>query len=183
MAENAGNERYERFEGSLESDADERRKAVLRYLGRPKKIENQIRRKKEKIRDLRSSLTSISVNYSDMPKNPSGPASRLEEAMVEIVDLEREIEELAEHKAKRVDDIVKAIGDLQDGDAQRILIALFVKGMTWDEAVECMGFGRRKFSELRNAGIKALCSRHMHNAIFDDQVEGVCDEKRMQDDS
>ena len=75
------------------TESEKRRDAVMRYLNRPRECDRLIRRKQERIRDLRSSLTLQSPAITDMPRNPSPPASRMEETLVKIFSLEEEIRE------------------------------------------------------------------------------------------
>ena len=151
---------YDAYDGEKAApkvdSAEEKRKAVLRYLGRPREIEKQIRGKKERIRDLRSSLESISVNYSDMPRNPSGPASRMEETLVKVVDLEGEIKELELEKRGFIREMSRIINQIEDADQKTALMLLFAMEKSWESVVRRLGKSRRIISELRNKGVDSL---------------------------
>ena len=137
-------------------EEDEMRESVLRYLEKPRAIEKQIRRKKEKIRDLRSSLVSISVNYSDMPRSPSGPVSRMKETMVKIVDLEDEIRGLEGDKVRQLEDMTRTISRLKEPDQKNVIYRLYVAGEPWKTVAAKTGCGLKKMSGLRNQGIEEL---------------------------
>ena len=132
---------------------DDKRDEAIAFLSRPKDYDRAIRRTKEAIRDTRLALTSISVNYSDMPKGGGGPVSRTEEGVVAIVALEEKLERLKEERAQVVDEVVAKICQLDDESHKVVLIQLFVVGASWGETIEMLGVSRKKVSELRKEAI------------------------------
>ena len=115
---------------------NEKRKAVLWYLERPRRIQKEIRRKQHKINDLRSSLTDIRVSYSDMPKNPSPPASKMEEVLTEVVDLETEIanDKVFLNECRR--DIISQAMRLEDAEEQAAMLVYYAQMGSWDEVAD-----------------------------------------------
>ena len=144
--------------GSVKTEDDDKREAALRFLSRPRELDKAIRRKKEQIDGLRSSLTSISVSYSDMPKGGSGPGSRIEDGIVGLMGLEEEVAALETERSKIVSSIAATISLISKPEEQQVLAELYLLGKGWDEAVEATEFSREKFRKLRREAINDLSS-------------------------
>ena len=136
--------------------SDRLRDVVMRYLKLPRDYERMIRKKEKRIRDLRSSLTIQSPEITDMPKNPSPPASKLEEAMVKISVLEQEIKGLHNRQMEIVSEMVDDISHLSEINQQKVLVGFYVRNDGWSNIVDRLGIGRRQVSEIRNSGLLEL---------------------------
>ena len=62
-----------------------------RYLSQAFGLNQRIESKLGQIEDLHDLATKATVTYSDMPKSPNRDGSRMEDAIIKIIDLENEI--------------------------------------------------------------------------------------------
>ncbi len=142
--------------GSVKTEDGDKREAALRFLSRPRELDKAIRRKKEQIDGLRSSLTSISVSYSDMPKGGSGPGSRIEDGIVGLMGLEEEVARLEKEKAEVVKEISGKIGSLENEDQKVILMQLYILYLSWEEVAARTEKSIWTISKLRNDALVEL---------------------------
>ena len=152
--------------GSVKKEDGLKREVALRFLSRPREIDKAIRRKKEQIEDLRSSLTSISVSYSDMPKGGSGPGSRIEDGIVRLMGLEEEVARLEKEKASVVEEIMDYISMLPELDEQRVITELYLLDKSWETAIKSVGCSRGRFQELRIKALDGLGNRLNASGLF-----------------
>ena len=62
-----------------------------KYLSQAFGLNQRIESKLGQIEDLHDLATKATVTYSDMPKSPNRDGSRMEDAIIKIIDLENEI--------------------------------------------------------------------------------------------
>lgn len=138
------------------TESEKRRDAVMRYLSRPRECDRIIRRKKERIRDLRSSLSLQSPALTDMPNNPSPPASKMEETLVKIFSLEEEIALGEKRKAAIQREMRNDIMKIPDERQQVVINAMYIVGLRWNDALNMTGMSRRTMSDARREAIDRL---------------------------
>lgn len=110
----------------VEITEKDRRNATLAYLSQAIDLRQRINLKKEKIGILRDSLSLQSTQLSDMPKNPSPPASAMEEKLVKILTLEQEVREAEDAEVRLKDEMMSLIGKVERPEEQMVLIGCFL---------------------------------------------------------
>ena len=65
-----------------------------KYLSQAFGLNQRIESKLGQIEDLHDLATKATVTYSDMPRNPNKGHSRLEDAVIQIIELETEIRDI-----------------------------------------------------------------------------------------
>ena len=65
--------------------------AAKKYLSQAFGLNQRIESKLGQIEELHDLATKATVTYSDMPRNPNKGHSRLEDAVIKIIELENEI--------------------------------------------------------------------------------------------
>lgn len=114
--------------------------AKKNYLMRAYRVDQRIESKMEQIEKLHDLATKATVTYSDMPRNPNHGKSRLEDAVISIMELESEINrdmlELVGIK-REITTCVKAVGD---PELQLLLEMRYLNYASWDRIAASMDF-------------------------------------------
>lgn len=101
------------------------------YFAQIPKINRMIKRLTETVSTLRSSLTSQNYELKQDVVQTSGPKNTLEETIIKIVQLEREINDRIDELITLKHEIVKKIKELPDLDQQNVLMARYIQGKKW----------------------------------------------------
>ena len=87
---------------------------------------------------MRSSLTSGNYELKQDVVQTSGPKNALENTMLKIVDLEKQIDDRIDELVSMKADAEKRVRALPDLDQQNVLLARYVQGLKWqDSIIEC----------------------------------------------
>ena len=70
---------------------NKKQNAAKKYLSQAFGLNQRIESKIDQIAVLNDLATKATVTYSDMPKSPNRDGSRMEDAIIKIIDLESEI--------------------------------------------------------------------------------------------
>ena len=113
-------------DGQAEVTDKDRKDATVAYLSQVIDLRQKLELKRSKIAILRDSLSVQSPQITDMPRNPSPPASAMEEKLVRIMTLESEVcadeMKVAGLKAR----MMGMIGKVEDVQEQMVLIGCFL---------------------------------------------------------
>lgn len=129
---------------------------IKEYLMQAYRIDQRINSKLEQIAALHDLATKATVTYSDMPKNPSRGGSRIEDAILKIIDLESEInsdiDELVDLKA----DITHLIKMLDSHEYQIILEQRYLCFKSWEQIAVDMGYSIQHTFRLHDKALREL---------------------------
>lgn len=114
--------------------------AKKNYLMRAYRVDQRIENKMEQIEKLHDLATKATVTYSDMPRNPNRGKSRLEDAVISIMELEAEINqdmlELVELKRQ----ITASVKEVEDPELQLLLEMRYLNYIGWEQIAVRMDF-------------------------------------------
>ena len=85
------------------------------------------------VNNLWDQATNVSQVISDMPRNPSGSTSKLEDRMVDIVDLTDEIKRQVENLKALRKDMMGVVLQIPDPEYQLILQERYFEMLTWED--------------------------------------------------
>ena len=109
-----------------------------KYLSQAFGLNQRIESKLGQIEDLHDLATKATVTYSDMPRNPNKGHSRLEDAVIQIIELETEInQDMMKLVALKKDIIrrIKAVESLRTSDSAGASVSvLYEMGRDCDRA-------------------------------------------------
>ncbi len=115
--------------------------AAKKYLSQAFGLNQRIESKLGQIEELHDLATKATVTYSDMPRNPNQGHSRLEDAVIKIIELEtginRDMVELVELKK----DIIRRIKAVESTELQTVLELRYLSYMRWEEIAIELGYG------------------------------------------
>ena len=112
--------------GQAEVTEQDRKDATVAYLSQVSDLRRKTDLKRSKIEILRDSLSVQSPQLTDMPRNPSPPASAMEEKLVRIMTLEDEVCQGEMKEAGLKADMMEMIGKVEDVQEQMVLIGCFL---------------------------------------------------------
>ena len=138
---------------SVNATAAERRDASIGYLSQVKDLHEKIDLKLAKIDTRRDSLSLHSPMLSDMPKNPSPPASAMEENLIEILTLEQDVEQLRRGEPELKARMMGVTGRVDDVNEQRVLIGFFLNLKSCAEIGIEINYAESYVGKLRRRGI------------------------------
>ena len=86
------------------------------YLSQARTLDMRIKSKLQQIESLNELATSCTVVYSDMPRNPNRGSSKIERAVLKIIEVEEslkhDVEDLVELK-KEIMATIRAVSDVE----------------------------------------------------------------------
>ena len=126
------------------------------YLKKPKELENEIRRKRQRLENLRGVVLNITPRYDVEAVQHSRDNNPLGSIAAEIVDIERELkfdaDKLSELKAK----VWKLLDLLDDERLKRVLWLKYCERKQWFSIAEELNLTRRHVLRLHRMAIDRL---------------------------
>lgn len=117
-------------------------------------LNNEIKRKREQIAEIRSALTS-----SAMPlgvKVQTSPEDRLSALMCKLIMLENELDGMVDNYADLKRDATQKIFALKNEDWQDIVYAHYIEFKSFNEIARSKGWSKNKVTLKNNRAIKVL---------------------------
>ena len=86
------------------------------YLSQARTLDMRIKSKLQQIESLNELATSCTITYSDMPRNPNHGGSKVERAVLKIIDLQeslkKDVEDLVELK-EQIMATIQSVADVE----------------------------------------------------------------------
>lgn len=120
---------------------NKKQNAAKRYLSQAFGLNQRIESKIDQIAILNDLATKATVTYSDMPKSPNRDGSRMEDAIIKIIDLEAEINQDMMRLVELKKDIIRGIKAVDGAELQTILELRYLSYMRWEEIAIELGYG------------------------------------------
>ncbi len=115
--------------------------AAKKYLSQAFGLNQRIESKLGQIEELHELATKATVTYSDMSKNPNRGGSRMEDAIIKIIDLESEINRDMIQLVELKKDIIDRIKTVESTELQTVLELRYLSYMRWEEIAIELGYG------------------------------------------
>ena len=120
---------------------NKKQNAAKKYLSQAFGLNQRIESKIDQIAVLNDLATKATVTYSDMPKSPNRDGSRMEDAIIKIIDLEAEINQDMMKLVELQKDIIRRIKAVDGAELQTILELRYLSYMRWEEIAIELGYG------------------------------------------
>ena len=149
-----------------------------KYLSQAFGLNQRIESKLGQIEDLHDLATKATVTYSDMPRNPNKGHSRLEDAVIQIIELETEINQDMIKLVELKKDIIRRVKAVESAELQTILELRYLSYMRWEEIAIELGYGIDNVFRLhRNALDEIEIPERIQKIKFD--TVSLCDNVKM----
>lgn len=129
---------------------------IKEYLMQAYRIDQRINSKLEQIAALHDLATKTTVTYSDMPKSPNRSGSKIEDAIIKIMDLEDEINRDIDKLVDLKTDITHLIKNLDSHEHQIILEQRYLYFKPWEQIAVDMGYSIQHTFRLHDAALTEL---------------------------
>ena len=126
------------------------------YLSQAFHIDKQLKSKLEQLNVLRSLATTTTQPLSDMPGSPNRNIDRMENAIIKIMEMEREISAEVEKLLTLKQEIASRIKAIDDIDCQLILEVRYLCFMSWVEIAAEMNSTVRNIHILHGKALKKV---------------------------
>lgn len=129
---------------------------IKEYLMQAYRIDQRINSKLEQIAALHDLATKATVTYSDMPKSPNRSGSKIEDAIIKIMDLEDEINRDIDKLVDLKTDITHLIKNLDSHEHLIILEQRYLYFKPWEQIAVDMGYSIQHTFRLHDAALTEL---------------------------
>lgn len=122
------------------------------YLKQAFYLDKRINSKLEQVESLNALATKATSTLSDMPKSPNRGASKLEDTIVKIIDLQEEINRDIDKLVDLKKEIVRTIKKIEDKELQVVLEKRYLCFESWEKIAVEMNYSIQYcFNVHRNA--------------------------------
>lgn len=134
------------------------------FLGRYQELEAEERDIREEIARWESRAQKVTASWSSAPGGRAG-ADKVQDGAINLVQLQKQLEEKAETLAQVRIEIERAIGTVKNDTQRRLLRLRYIKGLTWERIAMEMHYGYQWVCKLHG---KALLQVEVKQAIESD---------------
>lgn len=107
------------------------------YLSQARTLDMRIKSKLQQIESLNELATSCTVVYSDMPRNPNHGGSKVETAVIKIIEVEESLKRDVDNLVELKKEIMATIHAVSDVELQTLLEKRYLCFLSWEKiAVE-----------------------------------------------
>ena len=124
------------------------------YLDQIRNYERRIERINEEIERLEAVATNTSPSLTGMPHNPSPTTSRLEEAVIKILDKEMELKQEKEKREALRKEATAMIAQIESPDERDVLYKRYIESKTWEDIIIEMYVSRATIFRLHSQALK-----------------------------
>ena len=122
------------------------------YLLQARYLDERITSKTQQIASLNDLATKCTSTISDMPRNPNHGGSRMEDAILKIIDLEdglkKDIEKLV--------DLKKEIMGVTNVEYQMLLEKRYLCFITWEQIAVDLNYSIQHIHRMHSAALKEI---------------------------
>lgn len=123
------------------------------YLSQARYLDNRIKSKLLQIDSLNELATRCTPSYSDMPKRSNREGSRMESAILDIIELEDEISKDVVELVALKKEIIEVIKQVGNTEYQTLLEERYLCFITWEQIAVDMGYELRYIHKLHGKAL------------------------------
>lgn len=131
---------------------------VYIFLTSVRKIEAEIQKLTIRHDELQTCLLPGAIRY-DGDRVQTSPDDKMSEIAAEVVDLERQIQELRLHKSRKVREIEDAVRMLGNDDEQMVLMGYYVGRLPMARVAELIHQSPRSAYYIRRRAVQHLAEK------------------------
>lgn len=126
------------------------------YLNQARYLDNRIKSKILQIESLNDLATRCTPIYSDMPRNPNQGGSRMESAILDIIELEHEIDKDMRALVKLKKEIVDVIKTVPTTEYQTLLEERYLCFIAWEQIAVDMNYSIQHIHRMHSEALKQI---------------------------
>lgn len=137
------------------------------YLLQARFLDERITSKIQQIEALNDLATRCTPSYSDMPKSPNREGSRMEAAILDIIELEEEITEDIQKLVDLKREIMTVIKAVPNVEYQTLLEKRYLCFDSWEHIAVDLSYEIRYLHKLHSRALKAVKVPEAASEAFD----------------
>lgn len=126
------------------------------YLSQARFLDMRINSKLQQIASLNELATKCTSTISDMPKNPNRGGSRMEDAIIKIIDLEEEINRDIDSLVDLKKVIMTAIKSVSNVEYQTLLEKRYLCFCSWEQISVEMNYSIQHTFRMHDTALREI---------------------------
>lgn len=123
------------------------------YMNRPYELKRQIGIKINQLQGIRNLINGTTAAISCIPRSDSPDPHKLEQLMVQSLDLEMEIQKLTENLARATNEVASAIDSINNPSCEEVLTARYLCFKDWTTIAREMDYCKDWVFRLHRKGL------------------------------
>lgn len=126
------------------------------YLGKIKTLDMEIDARQLMIEELESTVNRATTVMSDMPRPACMDITKREKMLVKLIDMKVDLNEEVDRFVDYKLEVISFIRKLPNPEHRIILVARYIKYMSWDKIESVLGYKRRKTLQVHGEALAEL---------------------------
>ena len=126
------------------------------YLSQARTLNMRIKSKLQQIESLNELAASCNAVYSDMPRNPNRGGSKVERAVLKIIEVEESLKQDVEDLVELKREIMSAVRSVSDVELQALLEKRYLCFLPWDEIAAEMHYSIQHVYRMHGEALSRL---------------------------
>ena len=126
------------------------------YLSQARTLDMRIKSKLQQIESLNELAVSCTVVYSDMPRNPNRGESKVEKAVLKILEVEESLKQDVNELVELKKDIMATIRAVSDVELQTLLEKRYLCFISWEKIAVEMHYSIQHIYRMHDQALSAV---------------------------
>lgn len=126
------------------------------YLSQARTLDMRIKSKLQQIESLNELATSCTVVYSDMPRNPIHGGSKIEKAVVKIIEVEESLKRDVENLVELKKEIMTTIHSVANLELQTLLEKRYLCFLSWEQIAVEMHYSIQHIYRMHDEALSSV---------------------------
>lgn len=126
------------------------------YLSQARTLDMRIKSKLQQIESLNELATSCTVAYSDMPRNPNHGGSKIEKAVVKIIEVEESLKRDVENLVELKKEIMTTIHSVANVELQTLLEKRYLCFLSWEQIAVEMHYSIQHIYRMHDEALSSV---------------------------
>lgn len=128
------------------------------YLSQARTLDMRIKSKLQQIESLNELATSCTVVYSDMPRNPNRGGSKIERAVLKIIEVEESLKHDVEDLVELKKEIMATIRAVLDVELQTLLEKRYLCFLSWEKIAVEMHYSIQHIYRMHDTALSCVAT-------------------------
>ena len=128
------------------------------YLSQARTLDMRIKSKLQQIESLNELATSCTVVYSDMPRNPNHGGSKVETAVIKIIEVEESLKRDVDNLVELKKEIMATIHAVSDVELQTLLEKRYLCFLSWEKIAVEMHYSIQHIYRMHDTALSCVAT-------------------------
>ena len=128
------------------------------YLSQARTLDMRIKSKLQQIESLNELATSCTVVYSDMPRNPNHGGSKVETAVIKIIEVEESLKRDVDNLVELKKEIMATIHAVSDVELQTLLEKRYLCFLSWEKIAVEMHYSIQHIYRMHDTALSCVAA-------------------------